>query len=348
MKKLFTVLLTALTLFSISTGISVSADNESDIITPPHSMLVLGDSISTGFKLYAYESGNNYNTQSYANLLANSLHLTQNNSYKNLAIDGQTSDELLKKIKDGEYDDCLNSDLICLTIGGNDLLGEFLDFLKESVGLKLIDISNGFIDADFTNPELLAKLSELLGNIDQNIESFSNNFSEILSLIHQKNENAYIICQTVYNPLDCLPIPETIKEIFNARICSLNDLMTNCSNKQNDSFECVKSVDIYRLFKGQSDEMTNMLDGDIHPNQSGHKKIFDAISDVVSSHSFASNQQAQPTSGESKQVNGQLENIEKDELKSVIIMCSFVALFGIALLTAIIIFIRKKKSKQRL
>lgn len=343
MKKLFTVLLTVFTLVSMCTGISAHAENESKVITPPHSMLVLGDSISTGFRLYAYESGNNYNTQSYANLLASSLHLTQENSYKNLAIDGQTSEELLKKLKDGEYDENLNSDLICLTIGGNDLLGEFLDFLKESVGLELIDISNGFIDADFTNPELLAKLNELLGNIDQNISEFSNNFSEILSLIHTKNESAYIITQTVYNPLECLPIPETVKKIFDSKICRLNDSMTDCTEKQNGSFECVESIDIYRLFKGQSDEMTNMLDGDIHPNQSGHKKIYAAISDVISAHSFSAENQTESSSNEAKQVNGHLDNVEKSELKSVIFMCAFVAVFGIVLLTAIIVFIRKKK-----
>lgn len=343
MKKLFTVLLSVFTLVYAYTCISVSAEDAASIITPPHSMLVLGDSISTGYKLYAYESGNNYNTQSYANLLAGSLHLTQENSYRNLAIDGQTSNELLEKIKNGEYDEYLNSDLICLTIGGNDLLGEFIDFLKESVGLELIDISNGFIDADFTNPELLAKLNELLGNIDQNISAFSNNFSKILSLIHQKNETAYIICQTVYDPLECLPIPESIKKIFADRITDLNNSMTECTKKQNDSFKCVYAIDIYRLFKGQSDEMTNMLDGDIHPNQSGHKKIYAAISDVISSHSFSAKAQTESTSNKAKQVNGQLENIEKGELKSVLIMCAFVAVFGISLLTAIIIFIRKKK-----
>lgn len=345
MKKLFTVFLTVFTFLFMCTGISVSAESEPEIITPPHSMLVLGDSISTGFRLYAYESGNNYNTQSYANLLAKSLHLTQENSYKNLAIDGQTSDELLEKLKRGEYDENLDSDLICLTIGGNDLLGEFLEFLKESVGLELIDISNGFIDADFTNPELLAKLNELLGNIDQNISSFSNNFSEILSLIHQKNENAYIICQTVYDPLECLPIPETIKEIFDSKISRLNKVLTACTKKQNDSFECAEAIDIYRLFKGQSDDMTNMLDGDIHPNQSGHKKIYSAISDVVNAHSFSNDTQATSAPSEVKQVNGQLENVEKSEFKSVAVMCAFVAVFGIALLTAIIVFVRKKKTK---
>lgn len=343
MKKLFTVFLAVFTLVSMCTGISVHAETEPEVITPPHSMLVLGDSISTGFRLYAYESGNNYNTQSYANLLANELHLTQENSYKNLAIDGQTSAELLEKLKEGEYDESLTSDLICLTIGGNDLLGEFLDFLKESVGLELIDISNGFIDADFTNPELLAKLNELLGNIDRNISSFSNNFSEILSLIHQKNENAYIITQTVYDPLECLPIPETVKQIFDSKICRLNTAMTECIKKQKDSYEYAQTIDIYRLFKGQSDEMTNMLDGDIHPNQSGHKKIYAAISDVVNSHGFSAVNQNESTSSEIKQVNGQLENVEKTELKSILFMCAFVAIFGIVLLTAIIIFIRKKK-----
>lgn len=343
MKKLFTAFLTAFTFLFMCTGILVHAENESDITTPPHSMLVLGDSISTGFRLYAYESGNNYNTQSYANLLANSLHLTQENSYKNLAIDGQTSGELLEKLEGREYDENLNSDLICLTIGGNDLLGDFLDFLKESVGLELIDISDGFIDADFTNPELLAKLNELMGNIDRNISAFSNNFSEILSLIHQKNENAYIITQTVYNPLECLPIPETVKKIFDSKICRLNNAITNCTEKQNNSFECAETIDIYRLFKGQSDETTNMLDGDIHPNQTGHKKIYTAISDVISAHSFSAESQSSSASSEAKQVNGQLDNIEKSELNSVIFMCAFVAVFGIVLLTAIIIFIRKKK-----
>ncbi len=345
MKKLFGVVFAVCTLICFCISSFSFADDESEITTPPRSMLVLGDSISTGYKLYAYSSGNNYNTDSYANLLASSLHLTQGNTYQNLAVDGITSSELLTSLQDGEYDEYLTSNLICLTIGGNDLLGDFIDFLKESIGLELIGTDGGFINADFTNPELIAKLSECLNQIDQNILDFSGNLTSILSAIHEHNENAYIICQTVYNPLECLPIPETIKTLFDSKICDLNDAIKNCVKELNGSSAFVKAVDIYRLFKGQTDVLTNMLDGDIHPSAKGHKKIYEALLDVVNSHSFPASEETTEAETESaRQASTQLENVRKSELTSVIYMCIFVAAFGVALFIALIFYIRRKRS----
>lgn len=344
MKK-FLSAVSLLLCFLLMTGIYASAQTELEVINPPHSLLVLGDSISTGCMLYSYKKGNNYNTQSYANLIARDLHLSQERSYNNLAADGQTSKELLLKIQSGEYDSVIDSDLILITIGGNDLLGEFLDFLKESIGLDLIDISKTSINADFTNPELMSKLNELISNIDSNISVFSDNFSKILAGIREKNKDAYIICQTVYNPLDCLPIPDTVKTIFDNKIKLINNNLRSCVKLQNSENICVEVIDVYHLFDGQSADMTNMLDGDIHPNQAGHKKIYEAVKTSIEKHSFAPLETTEAEQSSDVLASRQLNDIEKSEGGSVLIMCAFVGVFGICLLTAIIIFIRKKKAK---
>ena len=331
----------------LMTGIAASANNSKlEVINPPHSMLVLGDSISTGCMLYSYKKGNNYNTQSYANLVASDLHLSQERSYLNLASDGLTSQELLTNLRDGKYDKAIDSELILLTIGGNDLLGEFLEFLKESIGLDLIDISGTSINADFTNPELMAKLNELISNIDSNISGFSETFSEILSLIREKNKDAYIICQTVYNPLECLPIPDSVKNIFDGKINLLNQNLRSCVRTQNQDKVCVEVIDVYHLFDGKSADMTNMLDGDIHPNASGHKKIYEAVKSSIEKHSFPTPTDTSTTESDSVPVSGRLDEIEKSESSSVLIMCAFVGVFGICLLSAIIVFIIRKKHNK--
>lgn len=344
MKRLFSVVSLLLCLL-LMTGVCASAESELEVINPPHSMLVLGDSISTGCMLYSYKQGNNYNTQSYANLIARDLHLSQERSYNNLAADGQTSKELLSKIHSGEYDSVIDSDLICITIGGNDLLGEFLEFLQESIGLDLIDVTGTSINADFTNPELMSKLNELISNIDSNISAFSGNFSKILTGIREKNEDAYIICQTVYNPLDCLPIPDTVKTIFDNKIKLINNKLRSCVKLQNSEEVCAEVIDVYHLFEGKSADMTNMLDGDIHPNSAGHKKIYEAVKAIVEKHSFAPLETTEATQSSDALASKQLYDIEKSEGSSVLIMCAFVGIFGICVLTAIIIFIRKKKIK---
>lgn len=346
MKKIVSLILSAV-LMLLCAPCAFAEGEEKNAVYPPQSMLVLGDSISTGFRLYSYSAGNNYNTESYANLLAKELHLTQEKSYKNLSIDGQTSDELLKKIQNGEYDNELSADLIVLTIGGNDLLGEFLTFLKESIGLDLINVDGGFISADFTNPELMAKLNELMNTINENIAGFSKNFSKILSATHEKNENAYLILQTVYDPLECLPIPDTVKNMLDEKIKLLNNTLNRCVELETDkSGDFIGVVDVYSAFKGDTDDLTNMLDGDIHPSVAGHKRIYEEMLKVVNAHSFCepTSESLATTESKAEQADAALTNVNRKELGGVLILSLFAAVFGICVFIAIIIFIKRKKS----
>lgn len=341
MKKILAVLIT-FAAFCFPVGAAAAADNGA-----PESMLVLGDSISTGYGLYAYSAGNNYNTASYANLLAEKLGLNQQSDYKNLAVDGQTSGELIKKLNDGEYDDELSAELIVITIGGNDLLGEFLTFLQESVGLDLIDVSGGTVDADFTNPELLAKLNELLTTIDENIAVFSNNSSELLRVIHEKNPDAYLVFQMVYDPLTCLPIPETVINMLDNKIKLLNNTLEHCIELENADGEYAAVADIYSAFQGSADELTNMLDGDIHPSAAGHEVISDKLYEIVSAHEFVrTEKEASTETTEAAQAAAALEDVSRSELSSVALLSVFAMVFGICVMACAVILIKRSRRKK--
>ena len=85
-------------------------------------MLVLGDSITTGYGLANYEPGGDpYLCESYANIIAASLGLKGGSTYINKAVNGDTTGDLaalLPTIKE----EVGTAELIIISIGGNDLL----------------------------------------------------------------------------------------------------------------------------------------------------------------------------------------------------------------------------------
>lgn len=99
-------------------ALSVSASAEKKY----ESMLVVGDSISTGYGLENYTPGGSpYECRSYCNILAESLELKGGESYINRAVNGYTSSDLLALIPSLK-EQVAKSDLVVISIGGNDLL----------------------------------------------------------------------------------------------------------------------------------------------------------------------------------------------------------------------------------
>lgn len=276
-------------------------------VSTPQCMLVLGDSISTGYGLTNYKQGNNYNTSSYANLLAKKYKLSQNSDYYNYAIDGQTSLELYSRVKSGNYDnDIKKSDLVLISIGGNDLLGALIQFIQTSMNRNLTDSniedalkadrsdtqsdSMAEVNFDFTDPNILESLNEMVKTISNNITKLKGNLIGITDEIHEINPNAEVVFQTVYNPLDGLKIqiPSLLKDVFISRIEEVNRIIT-INATSDDNIQKYSVADVYTSFSGKSAELTNINQIDIHPNAKGHEKIRDCIDSIVCEKTFYAN-----------------------------------------------------------
>ena len=112
MKKILVFILVAAMIAALAVCPAYAAEQKYEF------MLALGDSITTG---YGLDGEAPYDCESYANIVAQSLGLDARSSYVNRAVDGATSKDLLNILPDLEnylgY-----SDLIVVTIGGNDLL----------------------------------------------------------------------------------------------------------------------------------------------------------------------------------------------------------------------------------
>lgn len=116
--KTVSLALAAVLLAGAFAALSVSASAEKKY----ESMLVVGDSISTGYGLENYTPGGSpYECRSYCNILAESLELKGGESYINRAVNGYTSSDLLALIPSLK-EQVAKSDLVVISIGGNDLL----------------------------------------------------------------------------------------------------------------------------------------------------------------------------------------------------------------------------------
>lgn len=308
-------------------------------VPTPQCMLVLGDSISTGCGLTNYKQGNNYNTDSYANLLAKKYKLSQNSDYYNYAIDGQTSLELYSRIKSGNYDsDIKKSDLILISIGGNDLLSALLRFIQSTMGADLTD-SEKEIDFDFTDPNILENLNKMVKTISNNITKLKSNLIGMTDKIHEINPNTEVVFQTVYNPVDGLKIqiPSLLTDVFVSRIEEVNRII-NINSKSDDNIQRYSVADVYTSFSGKSAELTNISQIDIHPNAKGHEKIRDCIDSIVCKKTFYANVTVNEDIPKKKTVS---KAAESSLFVPVIIMISLI--FAVA---AIVLIITVKKRKK--
>ena len=248
-------------------------DIETDV--PPR-MLFLGDSIASGFGLDGYESGRE-NCRSYANILKDeySQELADECGFsmENLAIDGQTSSQLLEGLESGKYDRQLtNADCIVISIGGNDMLGVLINALSRSS-------ENGSFDVQ----KLTRSFLSMSGQIDENLAAFDDNITGIAKYISQKSE-ARIIVQTLYNPLESYGQIPMLQKLGKEKIAALNQKII--SHSQDDSGE-YSVCDVASEFTGKSQELTRINNFDIHPTGEGHQVIAEAVDRSVRSEKYS-------------------------------------------------------------
>ena len=268
-KKILPLIIAAATAASAFTVSAAEGEN----------LVVLGDSITTGYGLDGYVSGDNTSAaDSFANRLSG-----QFSGYENLAVDGRTSAQLLASLSEEETSSALeNADTAVISIGGNDLLQPLISAAQMSI-LSDTEFIQGMMDGSITEEDILNKMAETdmesivqtaLDSIDMTVTG--DNINNILAGINEINPDCDIYILTVYNPYENsgdMGDPEEISYIIE----ELNDAITYYA----PMYDNVTVVDVHTAFKGKAEEYTNILQMDIHPNKEGHSVIYDMLTNAT-------------------------------------------------------------------
>ena len=214
--------------------------------------VAIGDEISI-------EASNDYDI-AYVSLIKDFLYaLNDNLDYSNLSKEGITSSELLNIIDDNK-EKIKDSDLITISIGGNNILNAVLENLRvdESILKNCDEEKFDSIISEYLNSE------EIKTEILNEVNKFSKDFPNIIKKIKKLAPEAEIYVNTVFNPINkkC-----NIYDFFDEQINLINDLIV----KNNSNYD-YKIVDCYHILN--SDEILNFKVEDgvakIYPNKVGH------------------------------------------------------------------------------
>lgn len=264
-KRIIAVLM-ALTVVS---SIAVTAVNASP--GNPEFMLALGDSITTGYGLENYDVDSTpYTCDSYANIVAEALGLKGGETYINKAVNGATSTDLLNLLPDlSNY--LRYSDLVVVTIGGNDLLGAIPIVASAIAGKTVTSLEQSITVLQAATPTQFTALmnnSNFQTKMGAVLTKYATNISEIAKLIKQHAPNAHVIFFKQYNPMKNVPGFEDFGNFADTLIANINMSMeTVCRASGFDIADAPSVINV------DSAGLTNMLNYDIHPNAKGHVAI---------------------------------------------------------------------------
>lgn len=269
-KKLVSFFITIMIIINFSSSVVFSES------AAPKKMLVLGDSISTGYGLEGYAENK---ANGYAQRLKNAFNI-KDTDYLNLARDGLDSSQLLEFIKKPENKDLFkNYDSIFITIGGNDILNrmvseidDFYDYLPESLDG---DIESVIDNLKKSADKMAAHLNEekVRQGFQNQTDLFIKNFTEIISELKKLAPDSSIYVQTVFNPFSGVYGLEKVESYGDAYLNQMNNAIKNTKG--------INAADIYSAFKDRGLFLTNILSMDIHPNSQGHYKISTEIYNMI-------------------------------------------------------------------
>ncbi len=232
--------------------------------------LVLGDSISTGYGLEGYKTTDPYSCDSYANIIARSLSLTSAKTYKNLAVNGDRSEDLLALLPSVKTQ-IENAELVVISIGGNDMLRSLTDVASIISGESVSDyMTAATILSSLTQEEIkaLEGNAELGSALAMIFFKFSINMSQISAILKESAPDADIVFLKQYNPMNNVPGIEAFGEFAGNIIAEINKTIeTVCTSS---GFIC---VDVPSVIDENAETLTNITAMDIHPNKAGHAEI---------------------------------------------------------------------------
>ncbi|MCM1165911.1 MAG: SGNH/GDSL hydrolase family protein [Lachnospiraceae bacterium] len=257
---------------SVSSNESSSPEesNSPEERTEYKSLTVLGDSIASGCMLPQYEAGNNYSAPaSFGNMLGAGFE-----SYHNFAVDGRTTEGLLNALETSDEElseDVSSSNVIVISIGGNDFLQPMLSAMMNDSELIASMFTEGFQPdmADEYAQKVINSALEAAKNVD--VKKTLDNISKCVELISDVNPNAEIILMTVYDPFSGNELLKEASEVAQEQLSLLNFGLTMLQGEK------VSVIDVYGEFDGKADKYTNIGFMDIHPNADGHYRIYELL-----------------------------------------------------------------------
>ena len=227
------------------------------------SITVLGDSISSGYGL-------NDGERSYGSYLGEYFGA----EVENFAADGKTTSQLLELLEgDGAVSQSVGkSDLICISIGGNDVMDVFYDDLIGIAGSFSAPSGNGgFGFSPEAIQELILSFSSSLGPA---AAQAGENIRKIALRIEEINPDARLIFQTVYNPFET--DDEKMKPVYSP-LYTFTSIYLGTINSSIRNGSGMEYADIQNKFRGGCTLYTNIKNMDIHPNKIGHLLIAEEI-----------------------------------------------------------------------
>lgn len=259
-------------------------------LTAPQKAVFIGDSIAAGFGLEGYTGDGSDPASCYASILSQKYSKENEGicptTVINAAVSGDTSAQLREKLMNGELDKYIfGSDVVVISIGGNDILKPALEFLSEDLNIKSEDDLDKLDMSTLASPSTIALLNNRIEVINQNLDGFAQNLSDIISQIRSKT-SALIIFQTVYNPLDSNKDYAVVSDMIGSRISRLNSII-NEKSKGSDGKDVYLVCDVASAFAGKSSEYTNIDKYDIHPNAEGHKVISELVDKQVKTQKYS-------------------------------------------------------------
>ena len=283
-------------ILSIFTAAAVAAACAAAASADDRALVVLGDSITSGYGLDGYVSGDNYSAvQSFANRLGGEF-----GSYENYAVDGRTSGELLTALDDADIAAALaGADTVVVSIGGNDFLRPMLGAVQDAVMSDpdlLSAIQGGDVQLDEDNyMQIMSQMmSVMLDAVDAvDVSAIGGNICSILSEISDLNSECQVILLTVYDPFEGVQGMEMMDVAAREKLGELNAEISAEASEHG-----AQVADAHSAFAGHALDYTNISSMDIHPNKDGHGVIYSLLSDLTSQQTSA------PVGGESAETDG--------------------------------------------
>ncbi len=196
--------------------------------------VVLGDSI-------AYGSGlSNPKEAVYGKIVAD----TNGYSYENFAVPGHTTQNLLRRMQDQQVAAAITAaDIISISIGGNNFL------LGNLNGL----LYNAIVKEDYTR-------------FDEIADGFYEDLQQIIGTIRQRNPDAVILLQTIYNPQTGY-----VGDVYQQGASRFNALFRQYAAQHTDG---ILLVDVAQVL---TDSERDFAEDRIHPSAVGNEKIAQAV-----------------------------------------------------------------------
>lgn len=250
----------------------------------PYSVVVLGDSISTGYGLED-------SSKSYVSILERQM----NQKVTNLAKDGTTSSELLQSLQgDSTMQGAVaGADVIVVTIGANDILQPVLN----NDVVKVSDYDDVYQLANAIKTNQIAFQKYLRANMPTAVANANANIDSIILQLKSTNDHAKLVFQTVYDPLsvdqDDTGLSDNALSMLNTFsngqmyqylngsangstyiAVGLNqNLQTHAQNGE------IYLADVYDTFLHHAWTNVNIANADVHPTVAGHAAIANLLLD---------------------------------------------------------------------